>query len=181
MPLTPAFGRQRQTDFWVRGEPGLQSEFQDSQGYTKKPCLEKQTTKTKNPTNKQTNKQTKKPTLELFLFWFGLSSGHIVNSRSWLGIQDQVTPKPVQPRSVLPSWCPAWAHIWTSNPLLWGDLESHFWRWSRLNPAPTSTGNWVREMSEEEWPPIRPGNVRQRLGQSNISFFSEGRKDRVAV
>ena len=25
----------------VRGQPGLQSEFQDSQGYTEKPCLEK--------------------------------------------------------------------------------------------------------------------------------------------
>jgi hypothetical protein len=24
----------------VRGQPGLQSEFQDSQGYTEKPCLE---------------------------------------------------------------------------------------------------------------------------------------------
>jgi hypothetical protein len=28
--------------FWVRGQPGLQSEFQDSQGYTEKPCLKKQ-------------------------------------------------------------------------------------------------------------------------------------------
>jgi hypothetical protein len=48
MPLTPALGRQRQSDFWVQGQPGLQSEFQDSQGYTEKPCLKK-------PTN-QTNK-----------------------------------------------------------------------------------------------------------------------------
>jgi hypothetical protein len=38
-PLIPALGRQRQADFWVRGQPGLQSEFQDSQGYTEKPCL----------------------------------------------------------------------------------------------------------------------------------------------
>ena len=30
-----------QADFWVRDQPGLQSEFQDSQGYTEKPCLEK--------------------------------------------------------------------------------------------------------------------------------------------
>jgi hypothetical protein len=51
MPLIPAFGRQRQVDFWVWGQPGLQSEFQDSQGYTEKPYLEKQ---------KQTNKQQKK-------------------------------------------------------------------------------------------------------------------------
>jgi hypothetical protein len=28
-------------DFWVQGQPGLQSEFQDSQGYTEKPCLGK--------------------------------------------------------------------------------------------------------------------------------------------
>jgi hypothetical protein len=41
MPLIPALGRQRQADFWVRGQPGLQSEFQDSQSYTEKPCLEK--------------------------------------------------------------------------------------------------------------------------------------------
>jgi hypothetical protein len=33
-----------------RGQPGLQSEFQDSQGYTEKPCLKKQ---------KQTNKKVK--------------------------------------------------------------------------------------------------------------------------
>jgi hypothetical protein len=34
-------------DFWVRGQPGLQSEFQDSQGYTEKPCLEKNKNKNK--------------------------------------------------------------------------------------------------------------------------------------
>jgi hypothetical protein len=49
-PLIPALGRQRQADFWVRGQPGLQSEFQDSQGYTEKPCLEE---KTKNNNNKK--------------------------------------------------------------------------------------------------------------------------------
>jgi hypothetical protein len=32
----------------VRGQPGLQSEFQDSQGYTEKPYLEKPKTKTQN-------------------------------------------------------------------------------------------------------------------------------------
>jgi hypothetical protein len=36
----------------VPGQPGLQSEFQASQGYTEKPCLEK--------TSKQTNKKKKK-------------------------------------------------------------------------------------------------------------------------
>ena len=38
--LIPALGRQRQADFWVWGQPGLQSEFQCSQGY-KNPCLQK--------------------------------------------------------------------------------------------------------------------------------------------
>jgi hypothetical protein len=41
LPLIPELGRQKQADFWVRDQPGLQSEFQDSQGYTEKPCLEK--------------------------------------------------------------------------------------------------------------------------------------------
>jgi hypothetical protein len=40
-PLIPALGRQRQADFRVGGQPGLQSVFQDSQGYTEKPCLER--------------------------------------------------------------------------------------------------------------------------------------------
>jgi hypothetical protein len=47
MPLLPALGRQRQLDFWVQGQSGLQNEFQDIQGYTDKPCLEI------NKTNKQ--------------------------------------------------------------------------------------------------------------------------------
>ena len=50
MPLIPALGRQRQADFWVRGQPGLQSEFQDSQGYREKPCLEKPNQPTNQPT-----------------------------------------------------------------------------------------------------------------------------------
>jgi hypothetical protein len=50
MPLIPALGRQRQVDFRVQGQPGLQSEFQDSQGYTEKSCLEKQKTKKQNKT-----------------------------------------------------------------------------------------------------------------------------------
>jgi hypothetical protein len=47
MPLIPALERQRQADFWVQGQPGLQSEFQDSQGYTEKSCLENKTNKKK--------------------------------------------------------------------------------------------------------------------------------------
>jgi hypothetical protein len=58
-PLIPALRRQRQVDFWVWGQPGLQSEFQDSQGYTEKPCLRKQN-KTKQK-NKQKNQQNPKP------------------------------------------------------------------------------------------------------------------------
>lgn len=33
---------QRQEDLRVQGQPGLQSEFKDSHGYTENPCLEKQ-------------------------------------------------------------------------------------------------------------------------------------------
>jgi hypothetical protein len=59
MPLIPALGRQRQEDFWVWGQPRLQSEFQDSQGYTEKPCLKKQKTKTKTKKTTKTQKQNK--------------------------------------------------------------------------------------------------------------------------
>jgi hypothetical protein len=64
-PLIPALGRQKQVDFWVQGQPGLQSEFQDSQGYTEKPCLKKtiqnkSKQKPKKPTNQPTKQQQKK-------------------------------------------------------------------------------------------------------------------------
>jgi hypothetical protein len=55
MPLVPALGKQRQANFWVQGQPDLQSEFQDSQGYTEKPCLKKKL-------KKQKQKQKQKPT-----------------------------------------------------------------------------------------------------------------------
>jgi hypothetical protein len=47
MPLIPALSRQRQADFCVRGQLGLQSEFRDSQGYTEKLCLKKTNQKRK--------------------------------------------------------------------------------------------------------------------------------------
>jgi hypothetical protein len=37
--IISALGRQEQVDFWVQGQPSLQSEFQDSQGYTEKPHI----------------------------------------------------------------------------------------------------------------------------------------------
>jgi hypothetical protein len=42
--------RQAGMSLWVLGQPGLQSEFQGSQGYTEKPCLKN---KTKNQPTKQ--------------------------------------------------------------------------------------------------------------------------------
>ena len=53
MPLIPALGRQRQVNFWVQGQPGLQSEFQDSQDDTEKPRL-------KNPKQQQNKQASKK-------------------------------------------------------------------------------------------------------------------------
>ena len=57
IPSTWSVGK-RQTDLWVHDQPGLQSEFQDSQGYTEKPCLEKPKSNqlTKHTTKKQTQK-----------------------------------------------------------------------------------------------------------------------------
>jgi hypothetical protein len=38
--FNPSTWEAEASGFWVWGQPGLQSEFQDSQGYTEKPCLE---------------------------------------------------------------------------------------------------------------------------------------------
>jgi hypothetical protein len=50
-------------DFWVQGQPGLQSEFQDSQSYTEEPCLEK-------PKKKKKKKKKKKPHFIVFKSYF---------------------------------------------------------------------------------------------------------------
>jgi hypothetical protein len=55
--MSRVWWRMRQADFWVWGQTGLQSEFQNSQGYTEKPCLEN---KNKNKNKKQKTKQNKK-------------------------------------------------------------------------------------------------------------------------
>jgi hypothetical protein len=57
--------RQRQVDFWVRGQPGLQSEFQDSQDYTEKPCLERNQ---KNKNKQTTTKKQKQPPPKVVCF-----------------------------------------------------------------------------------------------------------------
>jgi hypothetical protein len=85
-PLIPALGRQRQADFWVPGQPDLQSEFQDSQGYTEKPCLRKKKKKKKKTV--WTKGYTVRQTLthysfhEIFFFSFsGRSQGWRVSTR----------------------------------------------------------------------------------------------------
>ena len=59
IPSTWSVGK-RQTYLWVQVQSGLQSEFQDSQGYTEKPCLEKPKSNqlTKHTTKKKTNTKT---------------------------------------------------------------------------------------------------------------------------
>jgi hypothetical protein len=42
----PSTGEAEARGFLSSGQPGLQSEFQDSQGYTEKPCLRKKNQKT---------------------------------------------------------------------------------------------------------------------------------------
>jgi hypothetical protein len=55
MHLIPVFRRQRQADLQVQGQSGLQSKFQDSQGYTEKHCLAKQPTKQTHLKRQETN------------------------------------------------------------------------------------------------------------------------------
>ena len=60
MPLIPALGRQREEDFWVWGQPGQQSKFQDRYGYTENPCLKKQKQKQKQEQKTKKNKNKNK-------------------------------------------------------------------------------------------------------------------------
>ena len=69
-------------DFWVRGQPGLQSEFQDSQDYTEKPCLKKTKNKKqknkKQKTNKKTNKTKQRTLTALPEVLSSIPSNHMV-------------------------------------------------------------------------------------------------------
>jgi hypothetical protein len=60
----PALGRQRQADFWVRGQPGLQSEFQDSQDYTEKPLSREKKQKKKKEGKKKRERENRKTSWE---------------------------------------------------------------------------------------------------------------------
>jgi hypothetical protein len=53
--------------FLSSSQPGLQSEFQDSQGYTEKPCLEKKKTE-KNKNNNNKKKKNKQQWKGAYLF-----------------------------------------------------------------------------------------------------------------
>ena len=68
----PTLERQRQAEFWVQGQPGIHSEFQDSQTYTEKPCLETKQNKTKQNKNKQTNKQKTGFVLHVLVFFLNV-------------------------------------------------------------------------------------------------------------
>ena len=69
MPVIAALGKQRQADFCARGQPDLQSEFQDSQDPTEKPCLEKNNNKKKNKKKKKKKRQNPtKPTRQHVIF-----------------------------------------------------------------------------------------------------------------
>jgi hypothetical protein len=45
---------------WVQGQPGLQSKFQDSQGYIKKPCLQKEKERKKSNNNTEVMRNRRK-------------------------------------------------------------------------------------------------------------------------
>jgi hypothetical protein len=70
MPLMPALGRQRQADFWVWGQPDLQSDFQDSQSYTEKRCHKKTKPNQTKPNQKKKKKKQTKTTTKKNLFTF---------------------------------------------------------------------------------------------------------------
>jgi hypothetical protein len=118
MPLIPALGRQRRADFLVWGQPGLQSEFQDSQGYTEKPCLEK----TKRKKKKEKEKANSISMASNALFWTLQAPAHM-----WY--TSTPTHRALTEKSVNGDWRPAalvdhWPHthegdITSSTDRLW--------------------------------------------------------------
>jgi len=91
MPLIPGLRRQRQADFLVRGQPCLQSEFQCSQGYMEKPCIE-QTKK------KKKMKENIFPILFLFLIIYFLLFLHFkCYPLSYFPLQKSPSPYPCSP------------------------------------------------------------------------------------
>jgi hypothetical protein len=119
-PLIPALGRQRQADFWVRGQPGLQSEFQDNQGYTEKPCLEK-----------NNKKKISSPLRKLFIYLFIYLSitPYFIHSSlpSYCCTFHTSSPCPCLHVDVLPPHPPTphpWPPTWSLNslrpPVSWG-------------------------------------------------------------
>jgi hypothetical protein len=77
MPLIlVALGRQRQGDLRVQGQPGLQSEFQDSQSYTRNLVSDAPRQNKNKQTNKQTppkNQKNSHLSSPLLLFFFTLA------------------------------------------------------------------------------------------------------------
>ena len=60
MPLIPALGRQRQANFCVQGQPGLQSEIQDNQATQRNSIFKKKKKKQKQKQQKKKKKERKK-------------------------------------------------------------------------------------------------------------------------
>ena len=69
MPLIEAFGKKSQADFWVYGQHGLQSEFQDSQDYTEKHCLKNSKTKNQNKIKPKTETKKQNKTKDINVFF----------------------------------------------------------------------------------------------------------------
>jgi len=66
---------------WVRGQPGLQSKFQESWSYTKKPCLKQNKQTNKRKTTTQQKKSLWSPVM-CVRFWRRSSQPYIVLNRA---------------------------------------------------------------------------------------------------
>jgi hypothetical protein len=83
-------GGKRQVNFCVRGQPGLQSEFQDSQGYTEKPCLKKKKKKRKEKKRKGKKKEKKMP--------------RPVHNNTLPPVRPQIPKGSIASQFIIPSW-----------------------------------------------------------------------------
>jgi len=128
-PLIPALWRQRQADFWVQGQPGLQRD--DSQGYREKPCLEKPKKKKKKKKKSYFPNMLTCTSLEFISRYHKLKVHSAQHSTSFLLHEyDYLCTRRL--RKLLTSWKkPYFLQVWCDTPvtLMWEAEVGQPWLW----------------------------------------------------
>jgi hypothetical protein len=95
--LIPTLRRQRQGDLWVWGQPGRQSEFQDIQSYTEKPCLKKTKQNKTKQTKQNKTKQNKTKQQKIMEYYPVLKNEDILSfAGKWMELENIILSEVTQ-------------------------------------------------------------------------------------